>query len=132
MDLSSGTDRYEVVTWTGELPTFLDFNAPARKRLPYWGDWAPWIPFPFRISLTYGTERHTEAEIKKRLGTRSGPRQLQQVMLPNPYLPFVPDPSENAQSCYVPSYPAETNYKQVTYHLSLMSEEMSELMHEFM
>jgi len=32
------------------------------------GDWAPWIPFPFRISLTYGTERHTEAEIKKRLG----------------------------------------------------------------
>lgn len=68
MDLSSGTDRYEVVTWTGELPTFLDFLAPARKRLPYWGDWAPWIPFPFRISLTYGTERHTEAEIKKRLG----------------------------------------------------------------
>lgn len=68
MGLSSGTDRYEVVTWTGELPTFLDFLAPARKRLPYGGDWAPWIPFPFRISLTYGTERHTEAEIKKRLG----------------------------------------------------------------
>lgn len=55
MDLSSGTDRYEVVTWTGELPTFLDWLAPARKLLPYGRDWAPWIPFPFRISLTYGT-----------------------------------------------------------------------------
>lgn len=60
MDLSSGTDRYEVVTWTGELPTFLDFLAPPTEE--------PLIPFPFRISLTYGTERHTEAEIKKRLG----------------------------------------------------------------